>query len=91
MELSRQIPLPWTPIELCEIAITLMGLHRGDLDNLAGAVLDALVSAKIIRDDSCKYVSKLSVEILATVTKEKTCRIEISSLSGVESNVLSND
>lgn len=43
-----------------EIALTGIS-HRGDLDNLAGAVLDALVEASVLTDDRLSCVPKLVV------------------------------
>lgn len=44
------------------VEITLRGTsHRGDLDNLAGAVLDALVEAAVLTDDRLNCVPKLVV------------------------------
>jgi len=49
------------PLNDCAIRIIFYGNHRGDLDNLAGAVLDALTQAKIIKDDSLKHVKHLEI------------------------------
>jgi len=49
------------PLTSTSIDIGFNGNHRGDLDNLAGAVLDALSQAKIIRDDSLKHVRHLQI------------------------------
>lgn len=44
------------------VEIALIGAsHRGDLDNLAGAVLDALVEAAVLTDDRLSCVPKLVV------------------------------
>jgi Holliday junction resolvase RusA-like endonuclease len=48
-------------IAKAEIAITIVGSARGDLDNLAGAILDALVQSGVLKDDSCKCVPRLIV------------------------------
>jgi Holliday junction resolvase RusA-like endonuclease len=50
-----------SPIPKAEIAITIVGSARGDLDNLAGAILDALVQSGVLKDDSCKCVPRLIV------------------------------
>lgn len=39
-----------------------VGSHQGDLDNLAGAVLDMLTETKIVRDDRVSCVSRLVIE-----------------------------
>jgi Holliday junction resolvase RusA-like endonuclease len=59
------------------VAIALVGSHRGDLDNLAGAVLDALVGAGILEDDRLSCVSRLVVEHQPS-SKEVGCSVEIS-------------
>lgn len=55
------------------VEIQFLGNHRGDLDNLAGAILDALVAAKILKDDRLSYVCKLIVEHI----ESKNCEVEI--------------
>lgn len=52
---------PPNPIDKAEVSIDLFGSHRGDLDNLAGAILDSLVQAGILLDDRIGVVSKLSI------------------------------
>jgi Holliday junction resolvase RusA-like endonuclease len=52
---------PPEPIAKAEVSIDLFGSHRGDLDNIAGAVLDSLVQSGILLDDSIGVVSKLTV------------------------------
>ena len=46
--------------------------QRGDLDNLAGAVLDALVQAMVIVDDSIGHVAGLNVLHLPTKGQAET-------------------
>jgi Holliday junction resolvase RusA-like endonuclease len=53
---------PPHPIDKAEISISIGGKQRGDLDNIAGAILDALVQAGILLDDRLSVVSKLSIE-----------------------------
>ncbi len=53
---------PLDPIIKAEVSIAIGGRQRGDLDNIAGAILDALVQAGIILDDRISVVSKLTVE-----------------------------
>ena len=45
-----------------EVEMQFIGSHRGDLDNLAGAVLDILCETKIIRDDRVSCISRLLIE-----------------------------
>jgi Holliday junction resolvase RusA-like endonuclease len=49
-------------IEKCQIEIEIGGKQRGDLDNIAGSVLDALVQAGVLVDDRLSVVSKLTIE-----------------------------
>lgn len=55
----------WLPITLpfqqALIEVNLSGKHRGDLDNLAGSCLDALVSAGVLSDDNVNCVPSLTV------------------------------
>lgn len=50
------------PIKMAEVRILLQGKHRGDLDNLAGSVLDSLVSGNVLLDDRLSCVPRLIVE-----------------------------
>lgn len=49
-------------IEKASITIKIYGDKRGDLDNLAGAVLDALVQAEVLKDDRINCVPELIVQ-----------------------------
>lgn len=49
------------PIERAIVTITLLGSHRGDADNLAGAILDALVSAGVLVDDRLSCIPCLTI------------------------------
>jgi Holliday junction resolvase RusA-like endonuclease len=55
-------PILDTPVE---VAIILAGRHQrgGDSDNIAGAILDALVQAKILKSDNLIQIPKLSIEL----------------------------
>lgn len=44
------------------VEMQFLGSHRGDLDNLAGAILDILCETKIIVDDRVSCISRLLVE-----------------------------
>jgi Holliday junction resolvase RusA-like endonuclease len=52
---------PPEPIGKAEVSIDLFGSHRGDLDNLARSVLDALVQSGILVDDRLSVVGKLTI------------------------------
>ena len=47
------------------ISISLRGKHsrRGDLDNVAGSILDALQDAGVLRNDNSKAVPSLSIRL----------------------------
>ena len=49
-------------IKKAAVEMQFLGSHRGDLDNLAGAVLDILCETKIIEDDRVSCISRLLVE-----------------------------
>lgn len=53
------------PLEQAEVTIGLTGKHnrQGDADNVAGAVLDALVQAKVLVDDNMKRVPSLTIHL----------------------------
>jgi Holliday junction resolvase RusA-like endonuclease len=53
---------PPQPLAKAIISIAIGGKQRGDLDNIAGAILDALVQSGILLDDRISIVSKLSID-----------------------------
>lgn len=63
-------------LEEVTISIELYGTCRGDLDNIAGAILDALVRAEIIKDDRVSLVKALSVRHCGGKTKKVDINIE---------------
>lgn len=67
---------PVNPMNSVCVGIKFYGFHRGDLDNLAGAVLDALVEAEIIEDDRLSVVNELAIRHIPN--KETFCQIAIS-------------
>ena len=73
--LKSQLPPNHQPIERCGIAIQLHGSHRGDLDNLSGSILDALVQSEAIVDDRLRIVNELTVKHFPG--KEKFASIEV--------------
>jgi Holliday junction resolvase RusA-like endonuclease len=50
------------PINKVAVEMQFVGSHRGDLDNLAGSVMDILCETKIVRDDRVSCISRLLVE-----------------------------
>lgn len=48
-----------------EVHVVLVGKHhrKSDLDNCIAAVIDALVQAEYLKDDSMMYITKLSAEL----------------------------
>lgn len=49
-------------IQKAAVEMQFKGAHRGDLDNLAGSVLDILCETKIVVDDRVSCISRLVVE-----------------------------
>ena len=49
-------------ITKAEVEMQFIGSHRGDLDNLAGSLLDILCETKIIKDDRVSCISRLVIE-----------------------------
>lgn len=66
------------PIPKAAITITLVGKHprRSDCDNLAGAVLDALVQAGILQNDNLNYVPSLAIA-LQWSKEPPNCLVEV--------------
>ena len=66
------------PLERTEcIGITLFGPARGDLDNKAGSVMDALVKSKVIKDDNVNVVPNLNLRFHRTRTKDAHIHVRI--------------
>ncbi len=59
-QISNYAPL--LPIQRASVSIHLAGAHRGDLDNIAGSVLDVLVEVNVLVDDRLSCVSRLVIE-----------------------------
>lgn len=55
---SQQMAIP---VKRANVEIVLAGTARGDIDNIAGAILDALVSAKVLLDDRLSCVPSLVI------------------------------
>lgn len=53
------------PLQRARVSIVLSGKHSrsGDSDNVAGAILDALVQAEILRDDNLMAVPSLALAL----------------------------
>lgn len=62
---SLRSQCPSSGLKGVEVAIVLRGKHsrRGDLDNISGSILDALVQAGILQNDNLVYVTALSVRL----------------------------
>lgn len=65
VEISRQL---WEqeysqklPLTKASVKVEVRGSHRGDLDNILGSCLDALVSANVLVDDRISVVPRLEV------------------------------
>ena len=52
-----------SPLEYAEVTISLSGKHsrKGDADNVAGSILDALVQSGVLVDDNMKRVPSLTI------------------------------
>lgn len=74
-QIQDQLPVNHQPIKKCSISLNLYGALRGDLDNLAGAILDSLVQSGAIADDRLSIVQKLFISHEAS--KIKGCQILI--------------
>ena len=62
---------PWPPLQKVEhIHIEHHGAARGDLDNKTGAVMDALVKAKVIIDDNVTVVGDRTERFVKASTKD---------------------
>jgi len=74
--------IPAAPLEQCCVSIDLIGKHsrRGDSDNIAGSILDALVKAKILRDDNLKVVNALTISLDYDKTVEPIIKVSIHSV-----------
>ncbi len=68
------------PIARAAIEIKFYGPLRGDLDNLAGAVLDALVPGGVLKDDRLSCLPSLRIEHFPG--KVKRASIAIANLDG---------
>ena len=72
LQLSDRSPLEY-PVA---VRVLLQGKgHRGDLDNLSGAILDALVKTEILKDDRLSCVGQL--EARHEPQGETGCWVEI--------------
>jgi Holliday junction resolvase RusA-like endonuclease len=61
------------------IKIVLFGKHsrRGDTDNIAGACLDALVQAGVLKGDNLMVVPRLAIELDYDAKQSPITRIEV--------------
>ena len=57
--------IPQHPLQTTSIEIILSGKHsrRGDADNISGAILEALVSVAVIRNDNLASIPELSIKL----------------------------
>lgn len=67
------------PVTSCKIRITIYepNYQKRDLDNQATSILDALVSARVIVDDSIKCVKELNVRLGGIDTEEPRALVTI--------------
>ncbi len=62
---------------------------KSDLDNLSGAILDALVKAGIITNDSTKYVPELRVFHIDAPASETNLYVHIEPFTEIPWDILS--
>ena len=74
--------IPPEPIKRCSVHIELRGSHhrRSDADNIAGSILDAMVSVGIIKNDNLNAVPKLSIELFYRKNLDPIASIDITQL-----------
>lgn len=58
-KLLRSSAISGLPFEKAIVEIQFVGSHLGDLDNLAGALLDVMTKTNIVRDDRISCIPKL--------------------------------
>lgn len=74
-----KLTLQWRepPVEKFKLSIVFGAIgQRGDLDNLAGAVLDALVQARVIKDDRLSCCAELNIKFVSTKAGVNVIEIE---------------
>lgn len=69
------------PLEKASVSIQLTGKHsrRGDADNVAGSILDALVQARVLVDDNMKRVPSLAFSLEWDKKSEPMATVVLSS------------
>ena len=76
-QFEKQKSSKWEPLSYCFLEVDLIGGFRGDLDNIVGAYLDAMVKAKVIVDDRLSVVKSLSVQHFSGLLKTPTAVVRI--------------
>ena len=64
------------PYDRAEVSIELMGTHRGDLDNLGGSIMDAMLQSGIIAD-KIGAVIKLTIAYRQSSSPSVTISIDV--------------
>ena len=77
--LKEQLPDGFKAIEKCSINVVIYGSARGDIDNIFGAIADALVQSGVIKDDRLSVLSKIMIEHIPG--KDKLAQITVSSMT----------
>lgn len=77
-EARRQVLEQWEgpPLSPIELLLTLHGPRRGDLDNLAGAVMDAMTGI-VYPDDSVTHIQKLTVRWFKASMKDQHIEVTV--------------
>lgn len=65
------------PIARAAVKVQVQGKHRGDLDNLAGAILDTLVAAGVLKDDRLACVPELHVSHVQGASTLTVIEVEV--------------
>lgn len=76
-QFEKQKSSKWESLSYCFLEVDLIGGFRGDLDNIVGSYLDAMVKAKIIIDDRLSVVKSLSVQHFSGLLKTPTAVVRI--------------
>jgi Holliday junction resolvase RusA-like endonuclease len=67
-----------TAVRSIDIVMTGKHSRRGDLDNISGSILDALVQSGVLVNDNLTVVPRLSIELMFDKTEPKTLiKIEV--------------
>jgi Holliday junction resolvase RusA-like endonuclease len=72
------------PLSTAHVQVTIHGSRRGDLDNLCGAIFDALVQAGILKDDSVVCVPAMVLQHHPVPTSQAMTTIRLTPVNPVK-------